>query len=390
MASTQPGCAALRCAALRCNGRLLALFSAAALQSVLARLCCIETHMPFRCRTLPPLLTPRSCVTTCVSLRQRGDLCSRLRHVPQAVCEDSHVGAAGGEVVRVGFAFLDAATDHFYLGELSDGYARRNLTTLLTQVMRKRAGPIFCSNTCLLGELIDVISFAHGSSRRLPKSMFCPARYLASLVPESERQGALLVDVDASFASSWNNLRPDQTKRSSGLRNIYLISPGAIGIPHQGTAMFTLDSALVKACCSEMAIEALQVAPAEILLPRNSLSKPTARLLGRPPLPAVLSSLTPGAEFPAPSQAGDMLAGLVGAARARRLPTGGDHRVSVWSNLRPSRRLAAFMWKTTWRLTRSLRQWRCPSDSEHARPRHCPTYSFVISRVRRTSVKFAR
>ncbi len=67
------------------------------------------------------------------------------------------MGAAGGEVVRVGFAFLDAATDHFYLGELSDGYARRNLTTLLTQVMRKRAGPIFCSNTCLLGELIDVI-----------------------------------------------------------------------------------------------------------------------------------------------------------------------------------------------------------------------------------------
>ena len=56
------------------------------------------------------------------------------------------------------------------------------------------------------------------------------------------------------------------------------------------------------------------MAPAEILLPRNSLSKPTARLLACPPLPAVLSTLTPGAEFPAPSQAGDMLAGLVGAA----------------------------------------------------------------------------
>ena len=89
--------------------------------------------MPFRSRTLPLLSSARICYDLRF-LPQRIDRCTRLRHVPQAVCEDSHVGAAGGEAVLVGFAFLDAATDHFYLGELSDGYARRNLTTMLTQV----------------------------------------------------------------------------------------------------------------------------------------------------------------------------------------------------------------------------------------------------------------
>lgn len=58
----------------------------------------------------------------------------------QAVCEESHVGDTGGEWVRVGFAFMDAATDHFYVGELSDGLARHNLTTLLTQVLEEEKG----------------------------------------------------------------------------------------------------------------------------------------------------------------------------------------------------------------------------------------------------------
>lgn len=58
-----------------------------------------------------------------------------LLRTMQAVCEESHVGSTGGEWVRVGFAFMDAATDHFYVGELSDGSARHNLTTLLTQVL---------------------------------------------------------------------------------------------------------------------------------------------------------------------------------------------------------------------------------------------------------------
>ena len=59
-----------------------------------------------------------------------------------------------------------------------------------------------------------------------------------------------------------------------------------------------------------------QVAPAEILFARNSLSKTTAKLLARPPMPVVRSGLTPGIEFPAPSQAADMLAALV-----RPMPT---------------------------------------------------------------------
>lgn len=46
-------------------------------------------------------------------------------------------GAAGvgaGDYVTLGFAFLDAAAGHYYVGSISDGAARANLTTLLTQV----------------------------------------------------------------------------------------------------------------------------------------------------------------------------------------------------------------------------------------------------------------
>ena len=45
-------------------------------------------------------------------------------------------GAGPNDHVTFGFAFLDAAAGHFYLGSLSDGAGRANLTTLLTQ-----AGP---------------------------------------------------------------------------------------------------------------------------------------------------------------------------------------------------------------------------------------------------------
>ncbi len=51
-----------------------------------------------------------------------------------AICEESRVGDQGGESVLIGFAFLDAATCHYFIGEVVDGSSRRNLTTLLTQV----------------------------------------------------------------------------------------------------------------------------------------------------------------------------------------------------------------------------------------------------------------
>lgn len=43
-------------------------------------------------------------------------------------------GAGANDHVAIGFAFLDAAADHFYVGRLQDGASRNNLTTLLTQV----------------------------------------------------------------------------------------------------------------------------------------------------------------------------------------------------------------------------------------------------------------
>ena len=55
----------------------------------------------------------------------------------QALCEeadnvDMSAGSQGSRV-RYGFAFLDAAAAHFYVGAASDDGSRANLTALLTQ-----------------------------------------------------------------------------------------------------------------------------------------------------------------------------------------------------------------------------------------------------------------
>ena len=63
-------------------------------------------------------------------------------------------GAGLNDHVTFGFAFLDAAAGHFYLGSLSDGAGRANLTTLLTQ-----AGPssnLFCRQASMQGCCVRV------------------------------------------------------------------------------------------------------------------------------------------------------------------------------------------------------------------------------------------
>jgi hypothetical protein len=57
----------------------------------------------------------------------------------QALCEEVDQPAVGGDRVRIGFAFLDAGADHFYVGQLEDGFARTSLTALLTQVLHTHA-----------------------------------------------------------------------------------------------------------------------------------------------------------------------------------------------------------------------------------------------------------
>jgi hypothetical protein len=58
----------------------------------------------------------------------------------------------------------------------------------------------------------------------------------------------------------------------------------------------------------------VQVAPAEVLFERGALSKGTAKLLARPPMPTVLTGLTHRTEFPSPEDSPNLLTKLVGVA----------------------------------------------------------------------------